>query len=43
LRDGHRLKVSENTVLKRIFGPKRYDVKGEWRKLQNEEFNDQYS
>jgi len=31
--------VFENTVLRRIFGPKRYKVTGEWRKLQNEDLN----
>ena len=40
LRDKHRLKVFENRVLRRIFGPKRYEVTGEWRKLHNEELND---
>jgi hypothetical protein len=35
--------VFENRVLKRIFGPKRDEVKGEWRKLQNEELTDMYS
>jgi hypothetical protein len=35
LREGCRLRVFENTVLRRIFGPKRYEVTGEWRKLQN--------
>jgi hypothetical protein len=30
----------ENRVLRRIFGPKRDEVTGEWRKLQNEELND---
>jgi len=30
----------ENRVLKRIFGPKRDDIKGEWRKLHNEQLND---
>jgi len=30
-------------VLRRIFGPKRDEVKGEWRKLHNEELNDLYS
>ena len=35
--------MSENRVLKRIFGPKRYEVTGEWRKLHNEELNDVYS
>jgi hypothetical protein len=37
-----RLKVSENRVLRRIFGPKRDEVKGEWRKLHKEELNDLY-
>ena len=32
----------ENRVLMRIFGPKRDEVKGEWRKLHNEELNDLY-
>jgi hypothetical protein len=32
--------VFENRVLRRIFGPKRDDVIGEWRKLHNEELND---
>jgi hypothetical protein len=35
LREGHRLKVFENKVLRRIFGPKRDDVKGGWRKLHD--------
>jgi len=39
----HRLRVFENRVLKRIFGPKRDEVTGEWRKLHNEELNDLYS
>ena len=33
----------ENRVLRRVFGPKRGDVTGEWRKLHNEELNDLYS
>ena len=33
----------ENSVLKRIFGPKRDGVTGEWRKLHNEKLNDLYS
>ena len=33
----------KNRVLRRIFGPKRDDVTGEWRKLHNEELNDRYS
>ena len=32
--------MSENRVLRRIFGPKRDEVTKEWRKLHNEEFND---
>jgi len=35
--------VFENRVLRRIFGPKSDAVKGEWRKLNNEELNDLYS
>jgi hypothetical protein len=38
-----RLWVFENKVLMRIFGPKRDEVTGEWRKLHNEELNDLYS
>jgi hypothetical protein len=34
LRDEHRLGVFENRVLRRIFGPKRDEVTGEWRKLR---------
>jgi hypothetical protein len=33
----------ENRVLRRIFGPKKYKVTGEWRQLHNEELNDLYS
>jgi hypothetical protein len=40
LREEHRLRVFEIRVLKRIFGPKRDEVTGEWRKLHNEEFRD---
>ena len=40
LREAHRLRVFENRVLRRIFGPKRDGVTGEWRKLHNEELND---
>jgi hypothetical protein len=39
----HRLRVFENRVLRRIFGPKRAEVTGEWRKLHNEELRDLYS
>ena len=35
--------MSENRVLRRIFGPKRDEVTEEWRKLHNEELNDLYS
>ena len=42
LREERRLRVSENRVLRRIFGPKRDEVTGEWRKLHNEELNDMY-
>jgi hypothetical protein len=40
LREEHRLRVFENRVLRRIFGPMRGEVIGEWRKLHNEELND---
>jgi hypothetical protein len=43
LRDKHRLRVFENRVLRSIFGPKRNEVMGEWRKLHNEELRDLYS
>ena len=43
LREEHRLRMIENRVLRRIFGPKRNGVTGEWRKLHNEELNDLYS
>jgi hypothetical protein len=43
LREEHRLRVFENRVLRRIFGPKRDEVTGEWRKLHNEELCDLYS
>jgi hypothetical protein len=38
-----RLWVLENRVLRRIFGPERDEVTGQWRKLHNEELNDLYS
>jgi hypothetical protein len=37
------MRVFENRVLRRIFGPKRDEVTGEWRKLHNEELRDLYS
>jgi hypothetical protein len=43
LKEEHRLRVFENKVLRRIFGPKRDEVTGEWRKLHNEELRDLYS
>jgi hypothetical protein len=43
LREERRLRVFKNRVLRRIFGSKRDEVTGEWRKLHNEEFNDLYS
>jgi hypothetical protein len=43
LREGHRLSVYENRVLRRIFGPKRDEVTRDWRKLHNEELRDLYS
>jgi hypothetical protein len=39
LREEHRLRVFENRILRRIFGPKRDEVTGEWRKLHNEELH----
>jgi hypothetical protein len=43
LREKHRLRMFENRVLRRIFGPKRDEVTGEWRRLHNEELKDLYS
>ena len=43
LREELRLRVFENRVLRRIFGPKTDEVTGEWRKLHNEELDDLYS
>jgi len=43
LREERKLRVFENTVLRRIFGPRREEVTGEWRRLHNEELNDLYS
>jgi len=43
LREESRLRVFENTVLRRVFGAKRDEVTGKWRKLHNEEFRDLYS
>jgi hypothetical protein len=43
LREEQRLRVFENRVLRRIFGPERNEATGEWRRLHNEELNDFYS
>jgi len=42
LREELRLRVFENRVLRKVFGPKRDEVTGEWGKLHNEELNDLY-
>jgi len=43
IREKHRLRVFENRVLRRMFGPKREEVTRDWRKLYNEELNDMHS
>jgi hypothetical protein len=43
LREEHRLRVFENRVLRRIFGPRRDEVTRHWRKLRNEEFHNLHS
>jgi len=43
LREKRKLKVFENMVLRRIFGPRRDEVMGEWGRLHNEELNGLYS
>ena len=43
LRDERKLRVFENMVLRRIFGPRRNEVTGEWRRWHNKELNDLYS
>jgi len=43
LREERKLRVFENIVLRRIFGPRWDEVTGEWRRLHNEELNDLYS
>jgi hypothetical protein len=40
LREERKLRVFENKVVRRIFGPKRGEVTGDWRRLHNEELND---
>jgi hypothetical protein len=43
LREEHRLRMIENRVLRRLFGPKKDEVTGEWKKLHNEELHNLYS
>jgi len=43
LREERKMRVFENMVLRRIFGPRKEEVTGEWRRLHNEELNDLYS
>jgi hypothetical protein len=43
LKEEHRLSVLENRLLRRIFGPKKDEVNGSWRKLPNEELHNLYS
>ena len=43
MREERKLRVFENMVLRRIFGPRRDEVTGEWRRLLNEELNNLYS
>jgi len=43
LREERKLRVIENMLLRRIFGPRRDEVTGEWRRLHNEELNDLYA
>ena len=43
VKEERKLRVFENMVLRRIFGPRRDEVTGEWRRLHNEELNDLYS
>jgi diadenosine tetraphosphatase ApaH/serine/threonine PP2A family protein phosphatase len=42
MREERRLRVFDNRVLRKIFGPKTIEVEGEWRKLHNEELPDLY-
>jgi hypothetical protein len=42
-KEKHRLRVFWNSVLRGIFGPKREEVAGDWRKLQNEELQNLYA
>jgi len=42
LREERKLRVFQNMVLRRIFGPRKDEVTGEWRRMHNEELNDLY-
>jgi hypothetical protein len=43
LRDKHKLRVFENRVQRRMFGPKREEVVGGWRRLHNKELHNLYA
>jgi len=43
LQEERKLRIFENKLLRRIFGPRRDEVTGDWRRLHNEELNDLYS
>ena len=43
MRDEHRLRANENKVLRKIYGPKRDEVRGTWRRLHNEKLHELYS
>jgi hypothetical protein len=43
IKEEHKMRVFENSVMRRILGPKRNEVTGGWRKLHNEELHDLYS
>ena len=43
MREERKLRLFENMVLRRIFGPRRVEVTGEWRRMHNEEQNNLYS
>jgi hypothetical protein len=43
LREEHRLRVFENGILRKICGPKKDEVRGDWRRLHNAELDDLYS
>jgi len=43
LLEERKLRVFENMTLRRIFGPRRDEITGEWKRMHNEELNDLYS